>query len=113
MDFAGRLADTKGQPLSGWVLTLTSEGTTDAGRPGGDLNGLKSSFRIVFNKKPVTTDADGYFRFKGVPANVTMKLLAAPDSVDGSDRPRLARSVRIRPKQNVDLGIVKMSFKAN
>ncbi len=102
---AGRLADSDGKPLSEWLLTLTSSGSAAA-----ITNGNLPSEYLSLTDKPVRTDTDGYFRFKGVPANVAMEVLATPDPGEGDGRnQQLVKSVRIRPEQNLDLEIVSIS----
>ncbi|MCG8648904.1 MAG: carboxypeptidase-like regulatory domain-containing protein, partial [Pirellulales bacterium] len=97
---SGRLTDVQGRPLSRWFVVATSSGMVDW------ITSQRSGLRPtgMFNFHQTSTDADGYFRLKGLPAGTPIELAAGARRDDQRPIPKRIKTLSLRPGRNEELG---------
>ncbi|GAA4453163.1 carboxypeptidase-like regulatory domain-containing protein [Novipirellula rosea] len=100
---SGRIADTNGRPLSRWTVTALSEGVIKAVT---ENKGMRPDGLYEFDD--TLTDADGYFRLKGLPPGVQIEIATA-ERVEGRNPDiKRVKELTLRPGQQLDLGQLKV-----
>ncbi|MCA9141108.1 MAG: carboxypeptidase regulatory-like domain-containing protein, partial [Planctomycetales bacterium] len=101
---SGRVTDAAGRPLSRWYVAAVSSGMVDKMRASrSELNQ-----EGLFEFDTTTTDADGYFRLKGLPSSTAIEIAAASIQQNVRPEPKVIKSVTLRPGGQQDLGQLKI-----
>lgn len=108
---SGRITDDQGRPRSRWFVAALSAGLVESMNAAGRNTANNRSGMFEFDES--LTDADGYFRLKGLPPGVLIEIATGPREEGRRLEPAVIKTLSLRPGQTMDLGQLKIGETAS